>query len=400
MNQIMQKAIADITASGDEYGPHGGFEAVLSAPTLDRDGDVFDTASWKTPLPDRIVIDVDHEMSVAGTVGSAEPFFDDNGNLCVRGTFASTPRAQEVRTLIQEGHISTMSVACMTDKSLKKAGEPCRELLNGAFVAIPSNRESVITSVKAAEAKAGARNSKSDQSWIQAAHDATVMAGAGCVEADPDDEDGESDGANKDITLNVTTEMLQKAVEPMVIGAKSVKGSLEDLQSTIGDALDAAYTNSGASFSYLVATFLSGDGGTIVYRLYPANDGPAQTLSRAFTLADDGSVTLATEVEAVELVTTTTIAEKSAAESKQPILTPEQFEQLLAEVTKASSPSGAGEPQHEAKSPVDAPAEPPAPEGAAGDAAAKAADGAESDVAGELPERLLSMAQTAMSRLE
>ena len=397
---IEEKAVADITDAGEDFGPNGGFEAILSAPTLDRDGDVFATNEWKTPLPDKITVDVDHEMSVAGTIGSANPYIADDGTLRIRATFASTVKAQEVRTLIQEGHIDSVSVACMTDKALKKAGEPCRELLNAGVVSVPSNREAKILAAKAKPAedtKAGARNSKSDAKWLQAAHDATIMAGAQCV-PDAVDGDGEEDGANK-------------AVQPMVINAKSVTGSLEDLQSTLGSALDSAYANSGASFSYLVATFLSGDGGTIVYRLYPQGDGPAQTLSRQFTRATDGSVTLGTEVEEVELVTTTEIAEKSAdkveksadATLTQPVLTPEQFERLLAQVGQTSTPTG-GEPHNEAtpaESPADVPAESPAQaaDGAATNAAGNAA-GAESDVAGELPQNLRDMAQTALSRLE
>jgi hypothetical protein len=150
---VIMKALATITAAGepDESGsPNGSFEAILSTPATDRDGDQLAQDDWKTPLPDRIHIDLDHEMSVAGTVGSAEPYFDPEGNLRIKGTYASTPRAQEVRTLVNEGHITTMSVAFMTDRSTKDAAT--RELLNGAFVAVPSNRDAKVLSSKAFEA--------------------------------------------------------------------------------------------------------------------------------------------------------------------------------------------------------------------------------------------------------
>jgi hypothetical protein len=48
-------------------------------------------------------------------------------------------------------HISSVSVAFMTDKS-KKDGEQRRELLNAGIVAIPSNRDAVILASKAANA--------------------------------------------------------------------------------------------------------------------------------------------------------------------------------------------------------------------------------------------------------
>jgi hypothetical protein len=153
MPAAIMKALATISAadSSDAASPNGSFEAILSTPGTDRDGERLEQDDWKTPLPDRIHIDLDHEMSVAGTVGSAEPFFDTEGNLRIKGTYASTPRAQEVRTLVNEGHITTMSVAFMTDKATKDAAQT-RELLNGAFVAVPSNRDAKVLSSKALEA--------------------------------------------------------------------------------------------------------------------------------------------------------------------------------------------------------------------------------------------------------
>lgn len=159
---FVTKAIATISSSdADADSPNGTFEAILSTPDLDRDQDMLAQDGWKTPLPARIHIDLDHEMSVAGTVGSAEPFFDTDGNLRIKGTYASTPRAQEVRTLVNEGHISTMSVAFMTDRSAKD-GQPNREVLNGAFVAVPSNRGALVLSSKAFEAFEAERKAKKD----------------------------------------------------------------------------------------------------------------------------------------------------------------------------------------------------------------------------------------------
>jgi hypothetical protein len=169
----VQRKDATITNTDDDFP--GAFEVVLSTPSKDRDGDELAIEDWKTPLPDHITFDMDHGMSVEKTVGSGVPSIESN-QLIVRGTYSSLPRAQEVRTLVKEGHIRTTSVAFRTEKSTKDGKTSrSRELLNGAFVAIPANKEAVVLS-----AKAGARNSSADQARIQAAHDAIVEAGAEC----------------------------------------------------------------------------------------------------------------------------------------------------------------------------------------------------------------------------
>lgn len=129
--------------------PHGEFDVILSTRALDRDGDELLPNEWKTPLPEHITFDSDHGMSVETCVGSGHPFINDDGQLQVRGTFASTPHAQNVRTLVNEGHIRSVSVSFMTRKGTKGAKVE-RELLNGAFVAVPANPEALVLSSKGA----------------------------------------------------------------------------------------------------------------------------------------------------------------------------------------------------------------------------------------------------------
>jgi hypothetical protein len=208
---------ATIEDAGDSAEkPFGGFVAVASTPSLDRDGDQIGTEEW-LDLPEHITIDSDHGMSVGTTIGSARPFFDAEGRLMIDAAFSSIDRAQEVRTLIKEGHIRTVSVAFLTDRS-KKDGTPRRELLNVGVVAIPSNRDAVILDAKAAKAesvsdaavkfiqaveaatKAGTSAGSGDGALVQAIHDAAGHLGAACivVEVEPDgDESGAAEGANK-----------------------------------------------------------------------------------------------------------------------------------------------------------------------------------------------------------
>lgn len=157
----------EVKAIGDDGGP-GEFEVILSAPTLDRDGEVVDPGIFE-PLPSRIPFDIDHGLSTATTVGSGVPFYDGD-MLKVRGTFASTPLGQEVRTLVTEGHIAATSVAMAGVRRVMKDGVPhivAAELLNGTFTPIPSNREAVVLAAKsaAADAKAlpGSYEARTDQ---------------------------------------------------------------------------------------------------------------------------------------------------------------------------------------------------------------------------------------------
>lgn len=179
-----QYLMGTVKAKDVDDDPNGTFEVVLSAPTLDRDGEVIDAKAFE-PLPDHITFDIDHGMSVVTTVGSGVPSYDDQGRLVVRGTFSSIPRAQEVRTLVTEGHIRTTSVAFMdaTREQGKdgKAHITRAEILNGAFVPIPSNREAVVLSAKAYSEKVGARNSSEDSARLQQMHDLTVETGAKCA---------------------------------------------------------------------------------------------------------------------------------------------------------------------------------------------------------------------------
>ena len=171
-----------VKALDDGEDPNGSFEVILSAPTLDRDGEVIDAEAFE-PLPDHVTFDIDHGMSVATTVGSGAPSYDDEGRLLVKGTYSSIPRAQEVRTLVREGHIRTTSVAFMDAKREQKDGVTHivkAELLNGAFVPIPSNRESVVVSAKEYQTKVGARNSSEDTERLQQIHDLAVSNGASC----------------------------------------------------------------------------------------------------------------------------------------------------------------------------------------------------------------------------
>jgi len=267
MNVVYKDASIAPTGADDDFP--GTFEVILSAPTEDRDGDTLLPDEWKQPLPDHITFDMDHGMSVATTIGSGVPTLNDAGQLVVAGTYSSLPRAQEVRTLVNEGHIKTTSVAFMTLPKTSKDAAPQRELLNGAFVAVPSNREALVLSSKGI--KAGARNSASDAEHIQAIHDHAIALGA-----------------------TADTKALHARPE-----VKSVVGSLEAIQDRASDALNDAYGT--GAWVWLRATLPD----KLVFQISTEDSSETETYQQDYT--DDGSViTLTgerTPVDVAEIVT-------------------------------------------------------------------------------------------------
>lgn len=179
MNESKMFALGEVKAVEDADGdPNGEFDVILSAPTLDRDGEVIDSKVFD-PLPEHITFDIDHGMSTATTVGSGVPSYDEQGRLRVKGTYSSIPRAQEVRTLVREGHIRTTSVAFMGAVREEKDGVPHivkAELLNGAFVPIPSNRESVVLSAKSYEERAATTDDDPAAKAAEAAAEPVTLA--------------------------------------------------------------------------------------------------------------------------------------------------------------------------------------------------------------------------------
>lgn len=128
----------------------GEFEAVLSAETLDRDGEVIKAGAFE-PLPEAIPMHAFHDFR--DPVGVAHPYYED-GVLKARGRFASTARAQEIRTLVADGIIGHTSVGFMAADRSDEDGVTHitrAELLEASFVSVPSNRQAAILAVKDAQ---------------------------------------------------------------------------------------------------------------------------------------------------------------------------------------------------------------------------------------------------------
>jgi hypothetical protein len=221
----IQASIDSITAPTDAK-PYGGFIAIASDESVDRDGEVLLRSEWVTPLPDRITVDVDHGMSVATTIGSARPYFEGD-RLMVDATFSSLERAQEVRSLVAEGHVNTMSIAALVDRS---GSTPRRELLNVGIVAIPANPNArIIDSKTFRSALDGVLSGESvskalggDGAMVQAIHDAAGHLGAACIKAiDPTDDDSgitDDDGTGDDYRYDD-----EKALAALALRVKALR---------------------------------------------------------------------------------------------------------------------------------------------------------------------------------
>jgi HK97 family phage prohead protease len=144
-------ALFEVKAITDGADPHGEFEAVLSVPVVDRDGEVVDGGAFN-PLPAEIPIHKYHDFSAP--VATAVPFYDGDV-LKARGVFDPDPESQAIRQKIGRS-IRYMSVGFMAAERADQDGVPHitrAELLEASFVSVPSNREAAILAVKAHTAK-------------------------------------------------------------------------------------------------------------------------------------------------------------------------------------------------------------------------------------------------------
>jgi hypothetical protein len=207
---VQTKSATALIQAGDDTGT---FDAILSTPTVDRDGESLATSSWKQPLPSRISITMDHTGSVADVVASGEPYLAADGSLRLKGKFASTSKGQEVRQLVVGGDISALSVEFLRSKSVD--GQPINELTAASFVLLPANTDAVVLSAKAFSAEVERivkAAGDGDAAMVQAIHDASAHLGAACVVAKVQDDDpsGAQEGANKCAALALRLKMLAR----------------------------------------------------------------------------------------------------------------------------------------------------------------------------------------------
>lgn len=221
--------LAEIKSAPSE-NPNGEFEIVMSTDSVDRDGEVIVKGAFD-PLPESIPVHAFHDFS--DPIGRAVPGYNENGQLVGRGFFASTPRAQEMRQLVQDGVIGHTSVGFMAADREMKDGLPhitAAELLEVSFVSVPSNRDAAVLMAKAHDSKAGARNSTKDAERLQQAHDLLVANGALCAAVDAAPA-GDDKSATEDTSAPEVEEKSTDAqqVDADATGAGEIEGDGDDL---------------------------------------------------------------------------------------------------------------------------------------------------------------------------
>lgn len=144
----MTMGTLNLTVKSLEDGsPHGDFEAILSTSQQDREGETIKAGAFH-PLPQSIPIYYAHDWrSGALPVAKAAPYYDGE-NLMVKGTFSSTARGQEMRSLVTEGIVNSMSVGFIKTKSRGSVISQ-GQVIEGSFTGIPVNTGAKVLAAKA-----------------------------------------------------------------------------------------------------------------------------------------------------------------------------------------------------------------------------------------------------------
>lgn len=188
--QLKTMAATVVPVEGDENdsGP-GSLHVIASSPKLDRDGETLWADEWEQPLPDHIQIIGDHKNNeILSTVGSGTPTLESDNKIHVRGTYATTTYAQEVRKLVNGKHLRHLSAAFREKRSQKGV---LRELINASFVNVPSNTDAVVLESKSydgrqkefAEMVVKELTAMTQADRLQAIHDMSYNLGAQCFNA-------------------------------------------------------------------------------------------------------------------------------------------------------------------------------------------------------------------------
>lgn len=266
-----------MTLKAVESDGAGEFEAILSTSVEDRDGEVVAPGAFE-PLPESIPVYYQHDwQQKALPIGRGTPFYDEDGNLRIKGYYGSDDRAQSVRKAVGEGLVDSMSAGYLPLQKKRVSGKAMvvkADLFEGSMTAIPVNKTALVTASKSIE-----------------------------------DNDA----------------------KPKV---KAIVGSVEALQDRVRDALGDAY---GYKFCCLRGVVLAGGGGTCYFDSY--GDDGVESYSQTFT--DDGAVVTltgeATEVDILETVQPDADADRETELKSTGETTSEAAEPPAAEVAVKSA---------------------------------------------------------------
>ena len=142
----------DMTTTFKAQGKEdGSYTITASTPDVDRDDEIIEPSAFAKSLPAYLktnpVILWMHDMFSPPIARAVDGRITD-GSMELDIVFASTPFAQEIKTLVDEGMLSTVSVGGSVGKSeADKSGRRViteMELWETSIVTIPSNRSAQI----------------------------------------------------------------------------------------------------------------------------------------------------------------------------------------------------------------------------------------------------------------
>lgn len=224
---------------------------VASSGGLDRDGDMVDIDSLRLPLKKGghvmvkdlegsddeldIPLMLNHSFSVADVIGSVRKAYVENGELVFEAGISSRDIAQDVLTLIEEGHLGnafsiTMSDYAYEDNTIKGA-----EVLEVSLVWRGSNKDARLLAVKSilggqsmAETKEKALTADEAEKLREAIFSAVEQAVSGVSETNAEDEteevETESKEAETEVVESETTETEEEKPEAETEEKEEVEG--------------------------------------------------------------------------------------------------------------------------------------------------------------------------------
>jgi HK97 family phage prohead protease len=130
----------------------GTFDAVISGVKTDRYGDTINPDGWELKnFKKNPVLLWAHDHTIP-TVGRALKVWVEGKNLMMKGEFAPTPFAQELKLLAEQGFLNAFSVGFMPiDYKFNDNGVDflSQELLEVSFVNVPAYAEALMKGVEA-----------------------------------------------------------------------------------------------------------------------------------------------------------------------------------------------------------------------------------------------------------
>lgn len=222
----------------------GTFSFIASTNAIDRQGEVIDPAGWELKrFMDNPVILWAHNYSEL-PIGKAIKTYVDERGLIVDGVFASAeanPKAQQVRTLYEEGMLTAVSVGFIP---LERNGSLITksELLEISFVPVPANPEALSLMKRTMQLEASLMKSIEDASDEYHPEDEGTIT-------PPEDEDVSDDILEEEIADTLIDEEEKKVEgdvkEGRVLSAKNVQkiasivGAMKDLSSALEELLSS-----------------------------------------------------------------------------------------------------------------------------------------------------------------